>query len=232
MDFFIILVLTIAGCFVLKKPLKKYSWAFYIVALALDVLFITGACYALPKPVWSVLYLLVQKCTLPLALFTVVMFIGVFPKDSKVRQALQPIRGELSVLAWLLCLAHVTVYLMSYAPRVLSGGLISTSVIVSLVLALVILVLLVVLGVTSFKTVKRAMNTAAWKKVQLLAYPFWLLVYVHLMLMLAPSALGGGQAAITSVIVYTIVFGAYAVLRPYAFLRAKNAAPLTTGADN
>ena len=38
-------------------------------------------------------------------------------------------------------------------------------------------------------------------------------MYVHLMLMLAPSAMRGGQAAIISVAVYTISFGVYAVWR-------------------
>lgn len=39
------------------------------------------------------------------------------------------------------------------------------------------------------------MSTASWKKVQKLAYPFFGLVYVHLLLMLLPSALHGGLAA-------------------------------------
>lgn len=72
------------------------------------------------------------------------------------------------------------------------------------VLAVVLLVLLVVLGVTSFAFVKRQMSTASWKKVQKLAYPFFGLVYVHLLLMLLPSALHGGLAAQASVVVYSV----------------------------
>ena len=221
MNFFIVLLCTILGCFLLKDVIKKAPWAFYIMALLLDILFISGALFSLPKPVWSVLFLLVQKCMLPLALFVIVMYIGVFPVSSKVRQALQPIRGELSILAWLLCLGHMVVYLMSYAPRVLSGAIASMSVMTALFIAIVLFALLAVLGVTSFKTIKRSMNPLAWKKVQLLAYPIFGLVYVHLLLRLLPSALGGGQAALTSVIVYTIVFGLYFVLRVNRFYQDK-----------
>ena len=107
----------------------------------------------------------------------------------------------------------MAVYLESYLPRLLGGGEIGGNVMGAFVLAVVLLVLLVVLGVTSFAFVKRQMSTASWKKVQKLAYPFFGLVYVHLMLMLAPAASRGGEAAVASVAVCTVVFGAYAVLR-------------------
>lgn len=70
-----------------------------------------------------------------------------------------------------------------------------------------------VLGVTSFGFVKKHMRTESWKRLQRWAYVFFGLVYVHLMLMLAPAASRGGEAALVTVAVYTVVFGAYAVLR-------------------
>ena len=223
MDFLIILLCTILGCFIFRKFLKKMPWIFYGIALVLDLIFITGAFSALPKPVWSVLYLMVQKCMLPLALFVVVMFIGVFPMSSKIRQILQPIRSELSVLACLLCLGHIVVYLMSYVSRVISGALASVNILISLIVAFVLLVLLVILGVTSFKCVKRTMKTSDWKKIQKLAYPFFGLVYVHLLVMLLPSALHGGSVAMASVVVYTVIFALYVVLRIWRALLDKKA---------
>ena len=83
----------------------------------------------------------------------------------------------------------------------------------ALVVALALLVLLLVLGVTSFGFVKKHMRTESWKRLQRWAYVFFGLVYVHLMLMLAPAASRGGEAALVTVAVYTVVFGAYAVLR-------------------
>jgi len=59
--------------------------------------------------------------------------------------------------------------------------------------------------------------------VQRLAYPFFLLVYAHLLLMLAPSALHGGIAATASVAVYSAVFAAYIVLRLVRTVRERRA---------
>ena len=75
--------------------------------------------------------------------------------------------------------------------------------------------LLLVLGVTSFNFVKKRMRKESWKRVQMLAYPFFLLVYAHLLLMLLPAALKGGLAAQASVAVYSAVFVGYVSLRLY-----------------
>ena len=139
------------------------------------------------------------------------MYIGVFAKGSKVHQWLKPVRSELSIIACILACGHMAVYLGSYAPRL--GGTLGVNVVSALVVALALLVLLLVLGVTSFAFVKRRMRTDSWKRLQRWAYVFFGLVYVHLMLMLAPAASQGGEAAVTSVAVYTVIFGAYAVLR-------------------
>lgn len=212
MTFLLVLACSIAGAFVCKKPLKRWSWAFYAVALALDVLFVVGSFVRLPGFVHDALFLLLHKCTLATALFVIVMYIGVFKRDGKVATALRPIRAELSILAWLLSLGHMAVYLSSYAVQ-LSSGISQANVAGALVIALVLFVLLVVLGVTSFNAVKKRMKKETWKRVQMWAYPFFGLVYVHLMLMLLPSALRGGAVAQTSVAVYTVVFAVYAVLR-------------------
>ena len=99
----------------------------------------------------------------------------------------------------------------SYAPRL--GGTLGVNVVSALVVALALLVLLLVLGVTSFGFVKKHMRTEGGKRLQRWAYVFFGLAYVHLMLMLAPAASRGGEAAVASVAVYTVIFGAYAALR-------------------
>ena len=85
----------------------------------------------------------------------------------------------------------------------------------ALAVALVLFALLLVLGVTSFNFVKKRMRKESWKRVQMLAYPFFLLVYAHLLLMLLPAALKGGLAAQASVAVYSAVFVGYVSLRLY-----------------
>lgn len=213
MTFAIVLVCTVAACFALRNPLKTCPTAFYVLAIAVDVVFIGGSFWGMPRGVWSVFFILIQKCLLPLALFVVVMYIGVLPRQSRPYMWLKAVRAELSIVAWILSLGHMAVYMVTYLPRLLTGGRMDLNVVASFAVAVVLLVLLLVLGVTSFNFVKKRMHTDTWKKVQKLAYPFFLLVYVHLLLMLAPSALHGGIAATTSVAVYSVVFLAYIALR-------------------
>lgn len=211
MDFLVALIVTVAASLVLRQPLHKWPAAFYALAVAADVVYIAGIEGLLPRAVMGPLALLVGKCMLSLALFVVVMYIGVFAKGSLVHQWLKPVRAELSILACILACGHMAVYLASYAPRL--GGALGANVLSALVVALALLVLLLVLGVTSFGFVKKHMRTESWKRLQRWAYVFFGLVYVHLMLMLAPAASRGGEAALVTVAVYTVVFGAYAVLR-------------------
>lgn len=213
MVFALILACTAFACFALRNPIKAWPLAFYAAAILVDVVFLAAPVLSMPRAIWTVFFLLIQKCTLPLALFIVVMYIGVFGHDSKVAQWLRPIRAELSIIAWLLSLGHMIVYMLTYVPRVTTGSTLNANIMASFVLAVVLLVLLIVLGVTSFNAVKKHMLTKTWKSLQRLAYPFFILTYVHLVLMLLPSALHGGEAAAVTVGVYTIVFGLYAGLR-------------------
>ncbi|NTU89546.1 MAG: hypothetical protein HGA54_06545, partial [Actinobacteria bacterium] len=138
---------------------------------------------------------------------------GVLPRNSKACIWLKPIRAELSIIAWILSLGHMAVYLESYIPKIFSGASINGNVLTAFVLALVLFVLLILLGVTSFNFVKKHMKGTTWKKVQKLSYPFFILVYLHVLFMLLPSALHGGIAAVISVTVYSVIFIGYIILR-------------------
>lgn len=234
MTFAVILVVTAAATLALRNPIKKWPMLFYALAVIVDVLFVVGSFVALPRTLWSGLFLLVQKCTLSLALFVVVMYIGVFARDSKVKRWLRPIRAELSIIAWILSLGHMAVYLASYLPRMAAGGPMHDNVTVAFVLAIVLFVLLLVLGATSFNMVKKRMKTESWKRLQRLSYVFFALVYAHLLLMLLPSALHGAAAPQANVAVYSVVFVGYFVLRLVRFAldrRAEGAEVAPAGSD-
>lgn len=214
MTFVLTLVITVAVCCLLRNPIRRVPWLFYLLAVAAVVLyFAVGSVVTLPAWANVAMLTLMRKCALPTALFVLVMYVGVFPKGSMVRRWLQPMRAPLSIVASILVLGHMVQYFMVYAPRVVSGSPVSTNVMVSFVMAIVLFALLLVLGVTSFEWVKRSMNTLTWKRVQRLAYGFYALIYVHLCIMLAPSAMAGRGSAILGLGVYTVVFGAYVVLR-------------------
>lgn len=212
MNFALVLVCTAVLTALLKEPLRKWPLLFYGLAVCLNVLYIFCVFGFFPEALRRFMFLLMQKCTLALALFAIVMFIGVFRKDSKVSLALRPIRAELSILACLLALGHMAVYLAAFLPR-LGGEGNGATFWLFFATALVLFVLLLVLGITSFTFVKSRMNAATWKTVQKWAYVFFGLVYVHLVSILLPSALHGGPTAQFSIALYTVLFGAYAVLR-------------------
>lgn len=220
MTFLIVLACTLAGVFVLRNPIRKAPVVFYALAIALVVVFFCSGMLHLPRSVDTLLFTLVRKCTLALALFVVVMLIGAFPHDSKVRRWLQPIRAELSIIAWILSLGHMAAYLSGYMTRLVSGAM-DGAVFAAIVVALVLFVLLLVLGVTSFQFVKQRMTRASWRRVQKFSYVFFALVYVHLMLMLLPPALQGGSVAQVSVAVYSVIFIAYAVARVSYALKSR-----------
>lgn len=154
MTLILVLAGAVAFAFACKRPIKSCPLAFYALAATLDVLFVVGSFAGLPPMLYDALFLLLHKCTLATALFAVVMYIGVFARDSRVATYLRPIRAELSIMAWLLSLGHMAIYLSSYAAN-LSTGLPQTNVAVALALALALFALLVVLGVTSFNVVKK-----------------------------------------------------------------------------
>jgi DMSO/TMAO reductase YedYZ heme-binding membrane subunit len=125
-----------------------------------------------------------------------------------------PIRGELSVMACIMCLGHAYTFCMVYLSHLIhEPNLMPNFQIVALFSAILFLLIMIPLFVTSFNTVKRRMHAANWKHLQLAAYPFFALLYVHVVIFLLPAAIGGSSQALNSLIVYTVVFVGYAVLR-------------------
>lgn len=215
MKYLIIQLLAVAFCWFAARSMRKHAIAYYVGAFALEALFLYGKFFSLPGFLWTPIFFAVDQCMLGTALFVVVMFVGVFPKNSPIAQRLRPSRGELSISAWILCLGHL--FYLTVIPRMadiaIRLGFAMPMTVVGLIVALILLVLLIVLGVTSFKFVKRAMNATTWKAVQRWSYLFYACTYIHVMLMVVPSAVyGSGQAAFTA-LVYTAIFGSYAVLR-------------------
>lgn len=213
MTFALTFVVVLVACVILREPLRRCPVAFYVLAAVAVVAQLASTSLGLPKSVDLALLLLVKRCNVAMALFAVVMLIGVLPRDGRASFWMRPVRSEISIVACILCAGHVIGYVVSYAPRVIAGALANPLLVVGLVAALVLTVLLVVLGVTSIQRVKRAMDSAKWKRLQRLAYVFFLLACVHALLMLLPSALGGGTAATEGVCAYSVLLVAYIVLR-------------------
>lgn len=232
MSFLYALLGAVAFAGLLRNPLKRAPLVFYAIAVALVVLFLARNTVMLPAVIDRPLFLVMQKCLAAEALFVVVMFIGVFGENSRIRAWLMPIRAELSILACLLALGHIVAYLSTLGMRIVSNASgYSPNILASFCLSLLLVVLLIVLGVTSFKTLKKRMNAKTWKRIQWFAYPFFLLTWVHVLLYLLPSALQGGTAARMSVTVYSVVFVVYVVARSAVALKNRRAQSRVAVAD-
>ncbi|MDR0513644.1 MAG: ferric reductase-like transmembrane domain-containing protein [Coriobacteriaceae bacterium] len=208
------LIGTVLFVLLFRKALKKVPIVFYLVALALVgayvYLFLSGG----PWPFSRDVLLLVQRCTVSLAFFTLVMFAGVFPDDSPIRGLLIPLRRELSILGAIFASGHVIVYAVNFLPRLFSGSIFARSdLATSIILASLLTAVLIVLTITSFVWVRKLMKPESWKRVQLLAYPFFALVYVHLAFILIPAVLAGSTALTLNLAIYTLLFASYLVLR-------------------
>lgn len=206
-------VAVLAACVILRGPIRRFPVVFYVLAAVAVVMQLASSALGLPKSVDLVLLLLVKRCYVAMALFAVVMFVGILPRDGRASGWLRPIRAQISIVACILCAGHICGYVASFVPRVLAGALAGPFVAAGLAVAAVLTVLLVVLGVTSVQRVKRAMSPNRWRRVQRFAYVFFALACVHALLMLVPSALGGGEAAAEGALAYGVLLVAYVALR-------------------
>ena len=141
------------------------------------------------------------------------MYVGVLPAGSCLRTYLNPVRGPLSIVASLLALAHIGSYVQVYLGVALSGfATAAASTMMSLIIAFVLVILLFALAVTSLQSVRRCMHGESWKRLQRLAYPFFILVSAHAAVLLFPSV-AAGSGSLLAVSLYVGVALLYGVLR-------------------
>lgn len=210
-----VVTLALAAAFValFRKPIKAHPSVWYVAAAAVACVGVYFTYSPAASGALRALAYAIQKGHLGFAFLVVVMFVGVFRDGSAVRKALQPIRGELSIIATILMTAHVVPYVASYAGMAGSLGSLKPSVLASLGIAAVIIVLLAVLAVTSLRAVKQAMQANSWKRVQWLAYVFFGLVFFHMLgYMLVPVRAGSPEPTITLAF-YVVVYATYAGAR-------------------
>lgn len=213
MRFLLLLVGTSVACVLLRRPIARMPWVFYLLALAIDIAFFASTIYTFPHWARVALTVTMQKGGLGVALFVIVMYIGVFPRQGTVSHWLRPIRAELSIISCILIAGHMCIYMSHYLPNILAGSILKNHVMAAFVVSLALLVLVLLLGITSFRFVKKHMKARTWKRIQNLAYVFYLAIFVHMILMIGPSALQKVGPAFVNVVVYIAVFGVYVIAR-------------------
>ena len=233
MEVIIALVVAIAIAFAAEPAIKRFPVVWYVIIVILDVVYLTHVLAQVSPALDRALYAYFNRGLLAFGFLAVVMFIGVFGNSSKIRRYLTPIRGELSIMGALLCLPHIVNYLLIYIRRMLAGfESIVNNIVVSFFIALVVTVILAILTVTSFNRIRKAMTPAKWKKLQKWAYPFFILLYVHIVVALSGSITSVGSKAFWSLVFYTVITVAYVVLRLLKVQRDRKAeAARTSGRE-
>jgi DMSO/TMAO reductase YedYZ heme-binding membrane subunit len=213
MEVILCLVATSIAVWLLRKPIAKAPWAFYIAAAALSLAFGTGLVSNLSYQAAMLLTPVMRRCELAFALLAVVMFIGVLPKDLKLRLQLVPIRGYLAIIAAILASCHIFLYGRAYLAKVgVAFGGLNTATYAALAFAVALAVLLAVLSVTSVRMVRHRMSPQSWRTLQKASYVFFPLIGVHALLMIGPAALAGGPSA-GNALAYLVVIVAYIAAR-------------------
>lgn len=227
--------LILAVCFAVfaAKPIKKHARLFYIGTVVLDIALVTvtytGANAHFPPLLRDFVFPLFSNCAIATALFIIVMMTGALPNGSAAIARLMPIRAELSIIASLLTLGHNLAYGKTYfvllftSPDRLSGSLLAAA-----ICSLVMLAIMLPLMITSFPRVRRRMKPKRWKKLQRLAYIFYALIYVHVLLLDSALLAAGQKKYLFNIFVYTVVFAIYAGMRIKKALSKRHSAVART----
>jgi DMSO/TMAO reductase YedYZ heme-binding membrane subunit/uncharacterized protein with FMN-binding domain len=142
------------------------------------------------------------------------MVTGALPNGSKAIKRLMPIRGQLSIIACILTLGHNIAYGKTYFVLLFTNASnMPLYQVLAACCSIVMLIIMLPLFVTSFTSVRRKMNAKKWKQLQRFAYLFYGLLYCHVMLLNYSRAVRGIRISQISVVVYTFVFGGYALCR-------------------
>ena len=149
------------------------------------------------------------------ATFMIVMFLGTITKHNKFSKKLMAIRGGVSIMASLLVFSHNIIFGLRYFPILFTNpSSMPKRELIASIITIFLLLMLIPLFVTSFKSVRKKMKAKNWKNLQKMAYPFFIGIYIHVMVLYSANV----KDNMLGIIVYTIIYASYIVLR----LRKRN----------
>lgn len=207
-----------------NKSIKSHPVPFYLGALAISIFNILQVANEWGKdwPNWIRTFFVspVNRGGISIALFVVVMWLGVLPKTNKTILNLYMIRGEISIMASIFAFSHNITYGFLGKQRFIKlftdYAALGSKNIIATVISVLLLIIMIPLFITSFQNVRKKMDPAKWKKLQQWAYLFYVLLYAHLMVLFVPKMLAEdpekASGAIQNVVIYSIVFIPYFVL--------------------
>lgn len=226
MIFLISLALTALFIRFCAKSLRVHPVPYYLGAVIIAAAVVLCTVNGVVFPGWFSTWVwpIFARSAFSTALFVAVMYAGAVPNGSKLMKTLMPIRGELSIIASILTLGHNISYGKTYFRLLFTRpDRLPVNQLLAAVCSLVMLCIMLPLFITSFKCVRRKMKGSSWKKLQRLAYGFYALIYIHVLLLTVPGAQKGSGSYLLTVLVYSVVFLTYGVMRIQKALRSQSA---------
>jgi len=208
------------------KSIKKNSYIYYLSA---GVIAIITSIYEILRITSNMkidgVLLTLEKTSIrgliSISFFILVMYAGALNSKWTVTKNLRSIRAELAILGSITILPHGIIYFARFLilklPNIISEGTFPILYFSYIAIGIIGFIIMIPLFITSLKKVRRKMKGLQWKRLQRWAYLFYLLAYVHILLIL----LNEKEIDWLRLSTYTIIFGGYMSLRLLKYRESK-----------
>lgn len=144
------------------------------------------------------------------ALFIYVMYASAVPSVFLLKKRVIVIRRQLSIIACILTLGHNIAFGRQYFVLLFTKAAdMRLTILLASICSVLMILIMLPLFITSFLAVRKRMKPKAWKQLQRIAYAFYTLLYIHIMLLNMPNALHGKWSSMLNVVLYSIVYLTY-----------------------
>lgn len=207
----------------LADVIKKYPIPFYLLTyvLIVPVVWYYETKVYKTMPMWFNTYFMdiFQRGIFSTITFMIVMFLGVVTTHNFITKKLFKIRGELSIIGCFAALCHNIAFGIRYFVEFFTNSsAMNIQTKIATVISLILIALMLPLMITSFKCVRKKMKASTWKNIQKMAYPFFYLIYAHLMILFSLNI----KKNMLSMIIYTVIYLVYTILRIRKYVLTKN----------
>ncbi|MDO5716171.1 MAG: hypothetical protein Q4Q17_00065 [Tissierellia bacterium] len=189
MTYFVALIYAYICIRLLAKAMGKYRIWTYVISLliAVGIQFIHPDIFEIlgPLPYGFFVYPLLSA-SFATALFFFVMWCPLLPKQWTITKLSYGYRTELSIVASVLTLAHNLYYgciRHQIFISVISNPIDWSEPPYATLISAFLVILLIALWITSYPSVRKKMKPSSWKKLQRLAYPFWIGIHLHVLVL-------------------------------------------------
>lgn len=226
MTFIFTFVLVTLLALLFTKSIKKNAYIYYLSA---GVIAIITSIYEILRITSNMkiegFLLTLEKTSMrgfiSISFFILVMYAGALNSKWTVTKNLRSIRAELAILGSITMLPHGIIYFARFLilklPKIISEGTFPILYFSYIAVGIIGFIIMIPLFITSLKKVRRKMKGLKWKKLQRWAYLFYLLAYVHILLVL----LNEKEIDWLRLSTYTIIFGGYMSLRVLKYIESR-----------